>query len=139
MKQHLILPLVALLASSCVHDSYQNLPEGSVSKTAPAGYDTMVYGGVTYWRHYDHYYRHWPNYGWVVVRPPYGRPPDSKPPKPMHPIERPPGTKPPGVKPVPETRPSTPSYRPPIPVTRPSMPPPRPSLRPVAPPRPALR
>ena len=112
MKPHLILPFLVLLASSCVNDPYQNSPEGSVRETAPDGYEQMVYGGITYWYLHDHYYRYWPHYGWVVVRPPYGRPPDSKPPKPMHPIERPPADKPPGVQPVPATRPSTPSTLP---------------------------
>lgn len=142
MKHHFILPFLVLLASSCVNDPYQNLPEGSVSETAPAGYDSMVYGGITYWSHYNHYYRYWPNYGWVVVRPPYGRPPDTKPPKPVHPIERPPAGKPPGVQPVPATRPSTPSYRPAVmPSYRPAvMPSYRPSVRPSMPaPRPSLR
>ena len=134
MRRMLFLSLVgslALLWSSCVNP-YDRYPEGYVIESAPVGYDTMVYGGITYWYSGGHYYRRWPGYGWVVVRPPHNRPPHQKPPaKPEHPIERP---KPKPDKPVqrPVERPST------RPVERPST---RPIQQPVQRPvqRPATR
>ena len=148
-----VVGLITILASSCAN-YYDEQPEGYVTQTVPVGYTMAVVAGISYWHYNNHYYRYWPGYGYVVVRPPHGRPPYQRPPsrppnggrppgggKPEHPIERPPGTRPPnggGDRPgsgkpttLPSTRPSSPSkptVRPNVPTTRPSMPSTRPSM-----------
>ncbi|MGB1130202.1 MAG: hypothetical protein ACPG4K_09130 [Haloferula sp.] len=109
--------LLSVSFTSCVNP-YDRYPEGTVADSAPVGYDTMVYGGITYWYSSGHYYRRWPGYGWVVVRPPHNRPPHTKPPKPEHPIE----------KPKPKPKPEQPIHRPDRPSTQPVQ---RPAQRPV--------
>ena len=142
-----VVGLITVLASSCVN-YYDEQPEGYVTQTVPVGYTMAVVAGISYWHYNNHYYRYWPGYGYVVVRPPHGRPPYQRPPsrpphggrppgngKPENPIERPPGnrprqTKPPTTQPVrPVTRPSTPTTRPSVPSTRPSMPSTQPSFQ----------
>lgn len=150
MRMLVILPVIVGLLSSCANDPYANRPEGTVSETAPEGYETMMYGDIEYWYLYDHYYRYWPHYGWVVVRPPHDRPPYPKPPKPVHPIERPPGGKPPKPEqpiarppaakpPTAQPLPSPPPTIQPMPSYRPSAPAPRPMPRPTPAPRPMPR
>ncbi|MFC7338259.1 hypothetical protein ACFQY0_13780 [Haloferula chungangensis] len=133
-----LVGLFALMSSSCIN-YYGNEPEGYVSETVPVGYTMMVVAGISYWHHNGHYYRYWPNYGYVVVRPPHGRPPYQRPPSrppgnpghPGNPGERPPQGKPPS-KPnqLPSTRPSP---HPSTPTTRPATPSTRPMTRPSTP------
>lgn len=140
METRSLLALLGLgmlmVLSSCVN-RYDTYPEGTVVSSAPVGYETVIIAGITYWYLNDHYYRHWPGSGWVVVRPPYGRPPyqrpPAKPPRPEHPIERP---KPQPEQPIqrPVDRPSTQPVQRPVnrPVQRPSTQPvQRPVIRPA--------
>jgi len=131
---------VSLGLSSCANP-YDRYPEGTVADSAPVGYNTTMVGGITYWYSSGHYYRHWPRYGWVVVRPPHNRPPHTKPPKPEHPIERP---KPKPEQPIAKPKPGQPAQRPsdrpstqPVqrPTTRPTQ---RPSTRPPMQTRPSM-
>lgn len=129
-----IIGLCTFLPTACTN-YYEQQPEGYVTQTVPVGYTVAMIAGVSYWVNGGHYYRYWPNYGYVVVRPPYGRPPYQRPPnrpphggrpKPEHPIAKPPSTRPPQGRPptiqptpYPTTRPSGPSTRPSMPSTRP--------------------
>jgi hypothetical protein len=135
-----------LSLNSCATDPYSYDPEGTSYNSVPLGYTALMVGGISYWHYDDHYCRHWPGHGYVVVPPPHGRPPYHRPP-----AYRPPGHKPgaPGLKPVPKPGPSFPGYKPGRPgakpgnpgtkppsgtpgkpVTRPSQP--RPSVQPVS-------
>ena len=143
----LLMGILVSLLGSC-SNSYDDYPEGYVSNDIPIGYATVLIGGISYWNYHNHYYRHWPGYGYVVVRPPHNRPPYHRPPgRPEHPIARPPGTRPPGTRPP--AKPENPIARPPgnrppsgkpvsYPTTRPST---RPSNRPSSRPssRPSVR
>lgn len=136
MRLLLTLPAILFLLSSCATDPYKNAPEGTVSETEPEGYEKVTCDGIEYWFSFGHYYRYWPHYGWVVVRPPWNRPPYPKPPKPVHPIEPPATGKPPVIQPLPTTRPAT-RPMPSTPSLRPSTPAPRPMPRPM--PQPSMR
>ena len=136
--------LCSIGTPSCTTTHYTSDPEGTTYQTLPAGYVAVMVAGISYYHYNNHYCRYWPGYGYVVVRPPYGRPPYHRPParppihrppgykpKPEHPIHKPgrPGTNPPrpgrpSIQPVP----SNPSVRP-----APS----RPSIQPVGSPRPS--
>jgi hypothetical protein len=123
-----------LSLNSCATDPYSYDPEGTSYSSVPLGYTALMVGGISYWYYDDHYCRHWPGYGYVVVPPPHGRPPYHRPP-----AYRPPGNKPgqpgnkPGLKPGPSYpgyKPGGPGNKPGGPVARPSNP--RPSIQPVS-------
>ena len=88
---------VGVLLSSCAHTQD---PEGTTYDSVPDGYTSVLVGGITYWNYDDHYCRHWPGYGYVVVPPPHDRPPYDRPPSLLPPGDRPgePGNRP-GINP----------------------------------------
>ena len=124
-----VCALSVLFISSCATDPYKYDPEGTSYSSVPTGYMQIMYGGIPYWYYDDHYCRHWPDHGYVVVPPPHNRPPYDRPP--THPPGgNRPGTNPPGGH---KPAPNFPGYDPGRPSTNPPKDrPSRPSTQPVS-------
>jgi hypothetical protein len=53
--------------------NYSSYPYGYTRNALPYGYNSTYIGGTQYWHCNDHYYRHYPGRGYVVVQRPAGR------------------------------------------------------------------
>ena len=70
-----------LAMTSCTYDpygtayasyTYTNYPYGYTTSYLPYGYTSVYIGGTRYWHCNNHYYRHYPGRGYVVVKRPHG-------------------------------------------------------------------
>lgn len=59
--------------------TYTNYPYGYTTTALPYGYSSIYIGGARYWHCNNHYYRHYPGRGYVVVKRPHGHPSYQRP------------------------------------------------------------